>query len=271
MKFCDYGCGEEAKHQLKNGKWCCCKSWNSCNIMKIKNGNGNRGRKNTKETILLMSLKAKGRKHSEEQNEKSRVKMKDAWKNPNSKLNSLERGNKISKLKKENWSDPNSKYNSKECKEKQSKIMKEAWKNPKSKYNSNDYKEKQSNRTREKWKDIKYIQKVQKGLNLSPNKPESLLIEIFKNLNLEYEFTGDFSFIIDGKNPDFVNKKLNKIIEFFGRRYHDVLLINETPDEHEKNRINHFLKNGYDCMIIWEEEILDIENLKKKIVSFSKE
>ena len=30
MPLCDYGCGQEATHQLKNGKWCCCKSYNSC-------------------------------------------------------------------------------------------------------------------------------------------------------------------------------------------------------------------------------------------------
>jgi len=33
--LCDYGCGQEAKYQLKNGKWCCSKSQNSC--PKIKN------------------------------------------------------------------------------------------------------------------------------------------------------------------------------------------------------------------------------------------
>jgi hypothetical protein len=27
---CSYGCGREAKYQLKNGKWCCSKSHNSC-------------------------------------------------------------------------------------------------------------------------------------------------------------------------------------------------------------------------------------------------
>ena len=77
--------------------------------------------------------------------------------------------------------------------------------------------------------------------------------------------------MIDGKNPDFVDKKSNKVIEFFGRRYHDDILINETAEEHEKNRINHFLKNGYKSLIIWEEELLDISNLKKKIYNFSKE
>ncbi len=30
MKLCEYGCGKEAKHQFKNGRWCCSKSSNSC-------------------------------------------------------------------------------------------------------------------------------------------------------------------------------------------------------------------------------------------------
>jgi len=34
--ICEYGCGKEATHQFKNGKWCCSKSHNSCpNIRKI--------------------------------------------------------------------------------------------------------------------------------------------------------------------------------------------------------------------------------------------
>lgn len=28
--FCEYGCGLEAKHRLKNGKWCCSEKHNSC-------------------------------------------------------------------------------------------------------------------------------------------------------------------------------------------------------------------------------------------------
>jgi hypothetical protein len=28
--LCDYGCGQEAKFEFKNGKWCCSKSQNSC-------------------------------------------------------------------------------------------------------------------------------------------------------------------------------------------------------------------------------------------------
>jgi len=37
IKFCEYGCGKEALYQIKNGKWCCSKSPNSCSINRLKN------------------------------------------------------------------------------------------------------------------------------------------------------------------------------------------------------------------------------------------
>lgn len=50
-KKCDYGCGQKAKHQLYNGKWCCNKSPNSCLHVRKKNSKGlkkayKEGRKN---------------------------------------------------------------------------------------------------------------------------------------------------------------------------------------------------------------------------------
>jgi len=30
MVICEYGCGQEAQYQLKNGKWCCCEFWQRC-------------------------------------------------------------------------------------------------------------------------------------------------------------------------------------------------------------------------------------------------
>ena len=35
--LCDYGCGLEAKYQLKSGKMCCSKHYNSCPAIKKKN------------------------------------------------------------------------------------------------------------------------------------------------------------------------------------------------------------------------------------------
>jgi len=35
--LCAYGCGQEAIHQLKNGKWCCSKHYTQCPILRKKN------------------------------------------------------------------------------------------------------------------------------------------------------------------------------------------------------------------------------------------
>jgi very-short-patch-repair endonuclease len=67
---CDYGCEQEAKFQLKNGKWCCSKSQNSCIGVKKKFSLGQIGRKQTEETKLKLSIANKGKKVSEESRKK---------------------------------------------------------------------------------------------------------------------------------------------------------------------------------------------------------
>ncbi len=81
--LCEYGCTQEAKYQLKNGKWCCSKSWNSCEEvrrirserMKGKNIGQipwNRGLKNchSEDAIEKMSKANKGKIVSNETREK---------------------------------------------------------------------------------------------------------------------------------------------------------------------------------------------------------
>jgi hypothetical protein len=63
-KLCDYGCGQEAKYQFKNGKLCCCKSHNSCPQMKRQNRERQVGEKSS----------WFGRKHTEDSKEKIRQK-----------------------------------------------------------------------------------------------------------------------------------------------------------------------------------------------------
>ncbi|MCF8019907.1 MAG: hypothetical protein K9L62_10950 [Vallitaleaceae bacterium] len=43
-KICDYGCGHEATHQFKNGKWCCSKFSNSCPKVRKKRSISSKGR-----------------------------------------------------------------------------------------------------------------------------------------------------------------------------------------------------------------------------------
>ena len=43
VKLCEYGCGQESKHQFKNGKWCCEKYYTKCPIIREKNSISNKG------------------------------------------------------------------------------------------------------------------------------------------------------------------------------------------------------------------------------------
>lgn len=54
QKICIY-CGMKAIHQFKNGNWCCSKNKNSCPEMRKRNGDGNRGKKRSKEFRKMMS------------------------------------------------------------------------------------------------------------------------------------------------------------------------------------------------------------------------
>jgi len=92
-QLCDYGCGQEAKYQFKNGKWCCCESNNSCPEIKMK---------------ISESLK---------QN-----KNKNSWNKGLTKKDD-ERILKHSELMKKLHNDPNSIYNSREYKNNHLKIM----------------------------------------------------------------------------------------------------------------------------------------------------
>ena len=38
--LCNYGCGQEAKYQLNNGKWCCSESYQKCPNIRNKNSEG---------------------------------------------------------------------------------------------------------------------------------------------------------------------------------------------------------------------------------------
>ena len=43
-KICDYGCGREARYQMKNGKWCCQSNYNLCPQIKRKNSEKQKAR-----------------------------------------------------------------------------------------------------------------------------------------------------------------------------------------------------------------------------------
>lgn len=46
MKLCDYGCGQKATHQFKNGKWCCSKTTSGCSIYRKRQSDAMTNEKN---------------------------------------------------------------------------------------------------------------------------------------------------------------------------------------------------------------------------------
>ncbi len=73
MYFCDYGCGKEATHQFKNGKWCCNKTTSKCIEVKRLIGKKSTGRDCTADTRKKLSECAKRRKVTKELREKIRI------------------------------------------------------------------------------------------------------------------------------------------------------------------------------------------------------
>jgi hypothetical protein len=88
MKLCDYGCGQEAKYQFKNGKWCCSSSYRQCSVYREKTSIQMKG-KNTyprsKETKRKMSKLHKGKILSEETKRKMSIAKKGKKTGPCSK------------------------------------------------------------------------------------------------------------------------------------------------------------------------------------------
>jgi len=58
--LCDYGCGQEAQHQLKNGKWCCSDHHSKCEAVRQKNINKHKGRIFSEEHKKNISESKKG-------------------------------------------------------------------------------------------------------------------------------------------------------------------------------------------------------------------
>ena len=121
---------------------------------------------------------------------------------------------------------------------------------------------KKSQQSKDRWKNLEFVKKMQLGLSLHPNKPETLLLNLLNELYPnEWKFTGDFSFMINGKNPDFVNcNGQKKCIELFGDYYH--------KGQNPQDRKDIFKEFGYGTLVIWEHELKNMNRVKFRIHKF---
>ena len=116
---------------------------------------------------------------------------------------------------------------------------------------------------KEQWRNPEFVAKVKAGLEIRPTKPEIGLMEILDDLfPNEWRYVGDLSFMIDGKNPDFLNiNGQKKLIELFGDYWH--------KGQDPQDRINIFKPFGFDTLVVWEHELSDTRVLNKKLEDFN--
>jgi hypothetical protein len=131
-------------------------------------------------------------------------------------------------------------------------------------------------RMKEKWNDPIFknemLNKLFSSPKVTPTKPELVLDSILqKYFPAQWAYNGDNSckFRIDGKIPDFVNLDGRlMLIELFSVHHCPIFRKNIRPSAIGKIRLELFKKFGYDCLIIWEPELKDIDHVVKKVKTF---
>ena len=121
---------------------------------------------------------------------------------------------------------------------------------------------------KEQWKDPKFADMMAKAQNRRPNGPELQLQSVLdKHSPGEWKYTGDGTFWIEGKNPDFMNVNGKKqVIEIFGYHWHDPYYFPNRLSEEEL--IAHYKGYGFDCLVFWEYDVYNEEEVVERVKSF---
>jgi len=209
------------------------------------------------------------------QNPNFRAKMsrarKELWKSSEYKMKmsnirkqlwqKLEYRMKMIEERKRRWQDP-------EFRKKMRVVNKVAWQNP-------QRKEHMKRVLRKLWQKFEYKEKVLKGviraIHKRPTNPEVKFIEIVEKYNLPFKYVGDGSLIIGNLNPDFIHIRKSKVIEIFGRVFHDPEYSFFQLDWKRQpfGRISYYAQFGYDCLIIWDDELENQKKVAEKVRRFS--
>lgn len=107
--------------------------------------------------------------------------------------------------------------------------------------------------------------------NRSPNGLETLLINLIMRKGLPYKFVGNGTHMIGLRNPDFIhNEGQKKVIELFGNYWHSPLMNPKVRFSARKDMtVKAYERKGYECLVIWEDELKNLDRLEKKIGEFN--
>ena len=95
-----------------------------------------------------------------------------------------------------------------------------------------------------------FIKLRMKGLIKRPTSFEKKIIDLIKNYNLPFKYVGNGDFIIESKNPDFIDTNGKKqVIETYYSYF--------KHTDYEKNRYDIFRKYGYSTLFLTEKDLKD--------------
>jgi len=80
-----------------------------------------------------------------------------------------------------------------------------------------------------------------------PNSEEKKMIHFFKKWSFPFKYVGDGSYLVGGKNPDFIDEEKKLAVEFYGELWHDL--------DDEPKRVNFFKECGWNTLIVWGREV----------------
>jgi len=111
------------------------------------------------------------------------------------------------------------------------------------------------------------VKKRMKACRKKPTRLERQMLAIIEKYELPFHYVGDGALIIGSRNPDFVctNGK-NIVLEVFGRYWHDPQWKHTQSHALPDNRIRYFKNFGYECVIVWEEDLNEEEKLVERLL-----
>ncbi len=209
------------------------------------NPNSNYAKVNWVETAQKIGKANTGKKRSQSYKEQARARMLGMWKRPEF------RDQQLIKIKKFT--------NTPEFREKQRMAAIKNALDP-------SYRMKVSEGVRRAMQKESYWENYVKGQNMKPNKQELKLEKIINRVfpNGEFGYNGDFrlGIMLDRLIPDFVNVNgKKKVIELFGSYWH--------KKGEEADRMERYKKCGFECLVIWENELKNQQLVEEKIKTFA--
>jgi G:T-mismatch repair DNA endonuclease (very short patch repair protein) len=105
-----------------------------------------------------------------------------------------------------------------------------------------------------------------------PTAPERRFQELVTKYKLPYKYVGDGYTWIVGRCPDFLNVNGQKIVvEIFGHWWHNTTINKLVRPEYTLEATkSHYAKYGFNCIVIWEEELEDDKTVLAKLGEKSK-